>query len=186
MLEIHVPAKTVWNETKEEFHDIPDTHLCLEHSLVSISKWETIWHKPFISKENKTKEEMFDYIKCMTITQNVDPALFGTLDNATYQSIIDYMNDPATATTFSEINKSAEQQSSLASNKVTSELIYYWMISLQIPFECQKWHLNRLLTLIKVCNINSNHGKNTMSQREILARNQKLNSERRAKLNSKG
>jgi len=186
MLEICIPTQhSVWNETKEIFQEIPAVNLCLEHSLVSISKWEAKWCKPFISKEDKTKEEMFDYIRCMNMTQNVDPSIFSALPSDAYKTIIDYINETYTATTFYEtINQG--QQATQSSTKITSELIYYWMISFQIPFECQKWHLNRLLTLIKICNINANHENNKMSQKDILARNQKLNAERRLKYHSAG
>lgn len=179
MLKITVPAKEMFNEQTQTFYSTKECEICLEHSLVSVSKWESKWNKPFLSKEQKTLEETIDYIKCMTITQNVDPMVYSALTQSNIDAINAYINAPMTATTFSN-NKGR-----VNNEIITSELIYYWMIALQVPMECQKWHLNRLLTLIRVCNIKQQPGKK-MSNRELLQRNSALNAARRAKMNSKG
>lgn len=137
--------------------------------------------KPFLSKENKTSEETIDYIKCMTITQNVDDKVYYSLSRQNYEDVFKYINSPMTATTFNDGKKNPSREI------VTSELIYYWMVALNIPMECQKWHLNRLLTLVRVCNVKNDTSKQSkMSAREINARNAALNAERRRKLNTKG
>lgn len=179
MLEIVIPSIELWNEEKQEFVTVKGTTLKLEHSLVSLSKWESKWCKPFLSKEDKTPEETLDYIKCMTLTQNVDPNVYQCISNENINKIVTYINEPMTATTFREESKGGSREI------ITAELIYYWMIALTIPFECQKWHLNRLLTLIRVCNI-KNQPPKKMSKREIMSRNASLNAARRKQLNSKG
>lgn len=180
MLQIVIPGQELWDEQKQEFINTKEQVLQLEHSLISLSKWEAKWCKVFLSKQEKTQEETIDYIKCMTITPNVDPEVYNHLTRENIKEIEDYIAAPMTATYFSSDNagKSSREQ-------VTSELIYYWMIALNIPFECQKWHLNRLLTLIKVCNIKNQLPKK-MSKREIMSRNAALNAARRQQLNTKG
>lgn len=180
MLRITIPAVEEWNELVQEFVTTKEQTLCLEHSLVSLSKWESKWCKPFLSKQEKTYEETIDYIKYMTLTPNVDPEVYRVLTNDNIAEINKYIEAPMTATTFSRDRNSKSGQ-----EIVTSELIYYWMIALNIPFECQKWHLNRLLTLIKVCNIKNTPPKK-MSRRDILSRNAAINAARRNQLNSKG
>ena len=180
MLQIVIPGQEFWDEQKQEFINTKEQVLQLEHSLISLSKWEAKWCKVFLSKQEKTQEETIDYIKCMTIAPNVDPEVYNHLTRENIKEIEDYIAAPMTATYFSSDNagKSSREQ-------VTSELIYYWMIALNIPFECQKWHLNRLLTLIKVCNI-KNQPPKKMSKREIMSRNAALNAARRQQLNTKG
>ena len=181
MLEIIIPAVEGYDEVKEEFLTIyPEQILRLEHSLVSLSKWEAKWNKPFLSKKSKTIEETMDYIKCMTITQNVDPNVYNRLTNSHIDMVNKYIESPMTATTFVENGKKGG-----SGELVTSELIYYWMIALNIPFECQKWHLNRLLTLVRVCNVKNDKPKQ-MSKSEIMSRNAALNAARRKQLNTKG
>lgn len=180
MLQITIPAVELWDERKQEFVITKEQTLQLEHSLVSISKWESKWCKPFLSKQEKTFEETLDYIKCMTITQNVDPEVYNYLTNKNIEEINEYINAPMTATYFSD-----EKNSKPSREQVTAELIYYWMIAFNIPFECQKWHLNRLLTLIKVCNI-KNQPPKKRSKKEIMSRNAALNAARRKRLNTKG
>lgn len=180
MLQITVPAAELWDERNQRFIRTKEQKLQLEHSLVSISKWESKWCKPFLSKNNKTTEETVDYVRCMTLTQNVDPNVYFALTNENIQRVNDYIEAPMTATTF------AKDNSGKASREIiTSELIYYWMIALQIPDKCEKWHINRLLTLIRVCNI-KNQPPKKMSQGEIMRRNSALNAARRKQLNSKG
>lgn len=180
MLQITIPASEQWDEQKQEFVNTKEQTLRLEHSLVSLSKWESKWNKAFLSQKDRTTEEILDYVKCMTITQNVDPDVYNYLSSENMKQINDYINAPMTATYFSNDNRGGVNRET-----VTSELIYYWMIALNIPFECQKWHLNRLLTLIRVCNIKNTPPKK-MSRSEIMSRNAALNAARRQKLNSRG
>lgn len=183
MLEITIPANEQWDEIHQEFINIKEQKLKLEHSLVSLSKWESKWRKPFLSKKENTLEETIDYIKAMTITQNVDPITYSCLTDENIKTIKDYIEAPMTATSFA--NNISQGSTTGGGAVITSELIYYWMISLNIPFECQKWHLNRLLTLIKVCNV-KNQPPKKMSRQEALLRNRTLNAERRKRLNTKG
>ena len=180
MLQITIPSTELWDERKEEFVYVKEKTLQLEHSLVSLSKWESKWNKSFLSSSDKTNEEIIDYIRCMTITQNVDPEVYTRLKNNVIKQIYDYINAPMTATVISDTKRGSSSR-----EVITSELIYYWMIALNIPFECQKWHLNRLLTLIRVCEIKNTPPK-SMNRREIMNRNAALNAARRKQFNTKG
>ena len=181
MLQITVPATELWDEKIEKFIDVKSHTLQLEHSLVSLSKWESKWHKAFLKKgKKKTYEETIDYVKCMTLTQNVDPNVYRCLTADNIDQINAYIENPMTATVISDDDSGKKNN-----EVVTSELIYYWMISLNIPFECQKWHLARLITLIRVCSI-KNAPPKKMSMRERLSRNAALNEARKKKLNSRG
>ena len=181
MLKITIPKTEMFDEKKNEFVYTKGQTLALEHSLVSISKWEAKWHKPYLSKTPKTREEVLDYIRCMTLTQNVDPAVYNCIPRSELEKIDEYIKDPMTATWFSNEENMKGRQGRI----VTSELLYYWMTAYQIPFECQKWHLNRLITLIRVCD-EENKPKQKLSKNQLLARNAKLNKARRAALRSKG
>lgn len=185
MLKITIPPQELWDETNERFINVKEQQLTLEHSLVSVSKWEAKWKKPFLSSEAKTPEEAIDYVKCMTITQNVDPEVYKYIPGFVMKEINDYIDDPMTATTFNTYQDGNLKKTYSKSQVITSELIYYWMVALEIPWECQKWHLNRLLTLIRVCNIKNQPDKK-MSKRDILNSNAKRNAARRSKLHSKG
>lgn len=180
MLYVTIPEQEFFDEKKQEFFTVKEQTLQLEHSLVSLSKWESKWCKSFFSRKEKTYEEQLDYIKCMTLTQNVKPEVYLHIPTKVFVEIQQYIEAPMTATTFSKI-----QRGKSSSELVTNELIYYWMITLNIPFECQKWHLNRLLTLIKVCEI-KNQPPKKMSRRELLSRNHALNAARRKQFNSNG
>lgn len=180
MLRITVPAAEFFDEVREEFVYAKEVTLQLEHSLVSLSKWESKWNKAFLGKQEKTDEEILDYVRCMTLTQNVDPEVYTRLSAQNYAAINAYIEAPMTATYFSE-----DKQSKGNREVVTSELIYYWMISYNIPVEFQKWHLNRLLTLIRVCNIKNSPPKKR-SKRDLMRRNAALNAARRNRLGSKG
>ena len=180
MLRIVIPESELFNEQTGEFISVKKQTLQLEHSLVSLSKWESKWHKPFLGKEDKTFDETIDYIRCMTLSQNIDPNIYMFLTQENIKEINDYIGDPMTATTFSDDGNGRNNR-----EIITSELIYYWMVALNIPFECQKWHLNRLLTLIRVCNI-KNQPPKKRSQGQIMSRNAALNAARRKQLNSKG
>lgn len=181
MLQITIPAVEAWDESRQEFVGVKEQTLQLEHSLVSLSKWESRWHKAFLSKNDKTEEELRDYIRCMTLTQNVNPNVYLFLTNENLRQIKEYIDDPMSATVITSTprgNKSSREV-------VTSELIYYWMIALNIPPEYQKWHLNRLLKLIEVCNIKNTPPKKR-SKSEIMRSNAALNAARRRQYGSRG
>lgn len=180
MLPVTVPGYEWYDQKTNTFGSTKETTLQLEHSLVSIHKWEQKWNKPFLGKDPKTAEECVDYIRCMTLTQHVDPAVYDGLTVDNFEEINKYIEAPMTATWFSEKDKKTPNH-----EVVTSEVIYYWMISLNIPWECRKWHLNTLLTLIRVCNA-KNAPKKKQSKREMLEQRTALNKARRARLNSKG
>lgn len=179
MLTVVIPEMEVFDEETGCFYTRKRQVLSMEHSLVSLAKWESKWKKPFMSDVEKTREEAIDYIRCMTITQNVDPEVYYRLPANVIKQINDYIGDPMTATTFSENNQRKSKE------VITAEIIYYWMISLQIPFECQKWHLNRLITLIRVCGIKNSPSKK-MSKGEILKQNAALNAARRKAHHTRG
>lgn len=178
MISIHIPETEYFDESKNEFVSIKEQTLLLEHSLISVSKWESKWHKPFLEKNDKTTEEVIDYLRCMTITQNVDPNVYYNISENDILRIKDYIDDTMTATTFSNHGRPNRQI-------ITAEIVYYWMVTFNIPFECQKWHLNRLLTLINVCSIKNQPSKK-MSKADIRSRNAALNAARRAQLGTKG
>jgi hypothetical protein len=180
MLEITIKAAELYDESKEEFITSKEQVLQLEHSLVSLSKWESIWCKPFITKTTKTIEETVDYIRCMTLTQNVSPNVYRFLNQENVDAVSKYIDAPMTATTFAKSNDKVTNRET-----ITAEIIYYWMITLNVPFECQKWHLNRLLTLINVCNLKNQPAKK-MSQKDILSQQRALNEARRLQYNSHG
>ena len=178
MLELMVPGHEFFDEDKNEFVSTKPTKIVLEHSLISLSKWESKWEKPFLSSD-KTTPETIDYIRCMTLTQNVDPLVYNSLSKENLEAVGNYIQAPMTAT------KLKARKQARSNETVTAELIYYWMIALNIPFECQKWHLNKLLTLIEVCSI-KNQPQKKMSRSEILRHNRELNAARRAKYKTKG
>ena len=153
----------------------------MEHSLLSVSKWESKWHKAFLSETAKlTPEEWVDYIRCMTITKNVDELTYQIAAEQFIGTIRDYIQNPMTATTIK-----AKEGAGRSRKIITSELIYSWMVSLEIPFECEKWHLNRLLTLIEVCNA-ENVPKQKMSKRELGSQYRSLNAARRKRSGGRG
>ena len=181
MLTIEVPiTQEGWDEEKQEFVEPRCQTLQLEHSLVSLSKWESKWKKPFYSKRETTNEELMDYVRCMTLTKDVDPDVYDHLTQSNVEEVRKYIEDPMTATTFSEKGSNQSNRET-----ITSELIYYWMIASNIPFECQEWHLNRLITLIRVCSIKNTPPKKR-SKRDIMSRNAALNAARRKQLNTNG
>lgn len=179
MLDLVIPRRTFFRESTSEFVEFDETKLKLEHSLISLSKWESKLKKPFLTDKKHTKSEMFYYIECMSLDPSIDSMVYKTIPDHFYNEICDYIDDPMTATTISD--------NSTTSNRdiITSEIIYYWMIELGIPFECQKWHLNRLLTLIRVCSIKKGPQKK-MSRQEIFERNRRLNEQRRKAGKTKG
>ena len=181
MLQIVVPGKEFWNREKNEFEYGPEQILSLEHSLISISKWESKWKKAFLKEGDKTYEEVMDYIRCMTINKNIDPSVYERLSRENIEAINEYINDPMTATKIYV----PKERGTRNRNAFTSEVIYYMMISFHIPIEFEKWHINRLLTLIRVCEL-KNGSQKKMSKSEITRRNAELNAARRARLNTRG
>lgn len=179
MLELVIPETELFNEQTSEFIIVKETELRLEHSLVSIAKWESNWKVPFLTKEPKTREQTIDYIRCMTITQNVRPEVYYAISNEHVDAVNRYISDDRTATTFRNTGKTGSRE------VITSELIYYWMAQFNIPMECQKWHLSRLLTLLRIAGI-KNSPEKKMSRREILSQNRALNAARRKAMHTKG
>lgn len=180
MLQLTIPATEQWDEKNECFISTKEQTLQLEHSLVAVSKWESKWKKSFFANDQKNLEETIDYIKCMTITQNVNPDVYRCISKETIGVINAYISDPMTATTFPKRGASKS-----SSETMTSELIYYWMVAFNIPMECQKWHLNRLMTLIKICDVKNQKPKN-QSMKERMTSNAALNAARRKQYHTKG
>ena len=181
---IIVSGKPVWDEEKEEFIKLDkDYKLIIEHSLLSISKWEAIYHKPFLSTD-KNAEMIVTYAKCMTIN-NVPDEVYEKLSVENINEMTEYIEDQQTATWFSD-NKPAHQNGKMMGSGeiITSEIVYYWMTQMNIPVEFQKWHLNRLLTLIRVISVKndpkSNNRKMTAADRRA------LNAARKAKYHTRG
>lgn len=180
MLEIEIPEGEFFNESTNEFIVTKRVVLRLEHSLVSLSKWESKWKEPFLSDKPKTIEQTVDYIRCMTMNQNVDPLVYKLITNEHVDKINEYIADNKTATTFND------RQSPRRSREiVTSELVYFWMAQFNIPMECQKWHFSRLLALIRIASI-KNSPEKKMSKRAILSQNRSLNAARRKMHNTRG
>ena len=180
MLSITTPLIELYDPVSETFTEYKPVNLELEHSLVAISKWESKWMKPFLSNDNKTDDQIYDYILCMiTNRSDIDIQLIKSIPQKLIDNITSYIQSPMTATTINQGNSKSSREI------ITSELIYYWMISFNVPFECQYWHLNRLLMLINVCNIKNSPPKKA-SANEIMSRNRALNAARKKALNTSG
>lgn len=178
MLRLMVGAVESIDESTNEFVMVGGTLVEFEHSLVSLSKWESLHKKPFISSD-KSSEETLSYIECMIVSPNIPPEVFQNLTKENVEAINEYIKDSMTATWFADEGKGKTREI------ITAEIIYYWMVQLSIPFECQYWHLNRLLTLVKVCNM-KNAPPKKMSRNEILRRNRELNAQRKAQMQTRG
>lgn len=180
MLAIVVGGTDVYDEKTGMFRAQGGFELQLEHSLVSLSKWESEHEKPFLTKDSKTADEILDYVLCMILTPNPPGDFLHKLSKENLEAINAYIDRKMTATWFSEITPQARN-----SETVTSELIYFWMVTFNIPFECETWHLNRLFTLIRICSVKQGKPKK-MSRAEIAARNRELNAQRKAQLGTRG
>lgn len=180
MLKITIPGRDFFDERTDEFACTEDTTLTLEHSLLSLSKWESKWNKPFLGSGDKTMEECIDYIRCMTQEANIDPLVYRGITPALFERINRYIEAPMTATTIRDIHGRTSSR-----EVVTNEIIYYWMTALGIPFTCEKWHLNRLLMLIRVCNIKNTPSKK-MGKKDIYNQNRALNAARKRQLGTRG
>lgn len=177
---IKVPDREFFDQVNNRFLTIKGRSLTFEHSLLSITKWESKWHKPYLSKTEKTREEAIDYLRCMCLDKIDDPNIFMAIDADAMKEISLYIEDPMTATTFREDKNRQSREI------ITNEIVYYWMTELNIPFDpCQKWHFNRLMTLIRVASIKKQPPKK-MGKKEWAAQRSAINAQRRAKYNSKG
>lgn len=181
MLTIMVGAVEAYDEELQEFTYTGGIPLKLEHSLVSLSKWESLYEKPFLGVDKKTSEETIGYIKAMALDEKIPPEIFTKLTNGNITEINKYIDAKMSATWFKDPPGPVSRNREV----ITAEIIYYWLIALTIPFETQHWHLNRLLTLVKVCN-QKNQPEKKMSKSALAARNRQLNAERKAKLNTAG
>lgn len=179
MLVIDVPLKEGFDETAGKKVVAESFKLELEHSLVSLSKWESFFEKPFLSDAEKTNEEVLWYVQAMTLTPNVPPEIYAKFSQGNIAEINNYISSKMTATRF--YGGDQERNTEI----ITAEVIYYWMVALNIPFECQHWHLNRLLTLVQVCN-RKNAPEKELSQAEVARRNRELNARRKAELGTTG
>lgn len=183
MLQITIPEIEMWDDEKQQFIYLDGCTVRLEHSLVAISKWESKWCKPFLNNSRQlTNEEVLDYIQCMMLNKNVDPAVYYILASEYHDEIINYIDHPSTATTFYEPYEDKKKNDG---ETITSELIYYWMTSYNIPFEAEKWHIHRLIALIKICNIKNSPPKERTPE-EIAAMHFRMNEERKKKYNTNG
>jgi hypothetical protein len=178
VLRLTIITNEGYNEVTQEFITTDSVVIELEHSLVSLSKWESKWETPFLGNKEKSQEETLDYIRMMNLGADFPPGLFSRFTAENFTAVNNYIEAKMSATVFND-------KKSSSSEITTAELIYYWMIAFNIPFECQNWHLNRLITLIQVCNL-KNAPQKKMSRAEAQARNRQLNAQRRSEMNSKG
>ncbi len=181
-LTVTIPANEFWDFRKEEFVNTADTIIHIEHSLAAIAKWEAHWRKPFLSNNALTGEELLDYIRCMTLEEDIDFNVYLALSQQNMEAIRAYLEEPMTATWFKEEKKGKGGRMGSAS---TAEIIYYYMVELGIPFECENWHFNRLMTLIRVCSEKQAVPKK-MARKDIFAQNAALNAQRKARLGTRG
>lgn len=180
MLRIIIEGDESFNQEDQTFETVGNIVLDFEHSLLSVSKWESNYQKPFLSTSQKTADEIFSYLKAMLLTSDVDPDVFYRISQGNIDMIQQYINSSQSATTFGEMPKRRGP-----GEVITSELIYYWMVAFNIPFECESWHLNRLFSLIRICNIKNSKPKR-MTRTEIAQRNREINEKRKAELNTSG
>lgn len=180
MLRLTISGVEFYDEVSESFSTVDDVVLDLEHSLVSLSKWESEIQKPFLAPGEKTTEEIFIYIKKMILIPEFPADIVSRFDEEHFRQVNKYIESKESATTFGQMPQPPGHK-----EVITSELIYFWMVGFNIPFECENWHLNRLFSLIRICNIKQGKPKK-MSQRELAARNRSLNAQRKRDLGTSG
>jgi hypothetical protein len=180
MLRLIVEGTEYFNEETETFETVGDVELELEHSLISLSKWESKYQKPFLTSNSKTPDEIMSYIEAMIISKKCSGGILTRLTQTNLNQINAYIESKESATTFGSMPERKGR-----GEIITSELIYYWMVAFNIPFECETWHLNRLFALIRICNIKNSKPKK-MSRNEMAARNCELNAQRKALYNTSG
>lgn len=184
MIQIEIPGKELYDDALSIFITQKKESLRLEHSLVSLSKWESKWCKPFLSNDEKTEEETIDYIRCMTISKNNNPDVYNYIPQDELDTIEKYISAPMTATWFGNVDKKTKPGKR---DVITAEVIYYWMITFEIPMECEKWHLNRLFTLIQVCDVkNKSNARHNKKNKPDMTARAALNKARRKTNNTKG
>lgn len=180
MLKIIIEDEELYDEESNTFQTTERFEFEVEHSLLSLSKWEANYKKPFLSSGKLSTEEIFQYVMYMILTPNVTEKIVNDSSTKIFSEVNDYINSSQSATTFGEM-----PQKRGPGEVITSELIYYWMVAFNIPFECEKWHLNRLFSLIRICNI-KNSKPEKVSRHEAAMRNRALNEKRKAELNTTG
>lgn len=180
-IKLVIKANEFWDFNKEEFINTEDTIIHIEHSLAAIAKWEGRWKKSFFSNTALTGDELLDYIRCMTIEEDIPSYVYMSLSQENLETIKSYLEDPMTAAWFKEQPKSGKSVGST----LTAEIIYYYMVELGIPFECENWHFNRLMTLIRVCSEKQAVPKK-MAKKDIFSQNAALNAQRKARLKTRG
>lgn len=183
MLEVTIPEQhyEFLNENTNEFIyiDVKETTLSLEHSLISIRKWEEKWKKAFLEQEELSVEESRDYVRCMTLNSKVDNKIYNYIPDTVMVKIVEYMRDPMSATVISVVKPETKKE------VVTAEVVYAWLVNLGIPFEVEKWHINKLLKLIQVLNIKNGTNK-PLDAKTAAAQRRAINKVNRAKYHSKG
>lgn len=178
MLEIELEELEAWDDKKQEFVVLKNEVVCLEHSLKSISEWEAKWKVPFLDTTPRTKQMILDYVSCMVVSE-VPKGFLERLKTRDFSRIQEYIDDSRTASWISSEDNTND------GSKVTSELIYYWMVTAGIPFSAEEWHLNRLMMLIKIYG-EKNKPEKKRSREDILERNRELNEKRRREMGTNG
>ena len=183
MLHLRIPEQELWNPISEKFIRVKAVDLDLEHSLASVSNWESKWHVPFHDdRKEKTFEQSIDYVRCMTLTPDVDSDVYKYLTQQNVKDIMDYIGDSSTATWFNDANRKSGKR-----EIITAEIIYYWMTVYNIPESYQTWHLNKLMTLLRVCAEKNNPEKNKkMANANLASQRRALNAARKKKFHTKG
>lgn len=182
MLHLVIPDRDFWDPIQERFISVKGVEIDLEHSLESVSKWESKWHVPFHDdRKKKTFEQNIDYVRCMTLTPDVNPNVFNYMTEQNVKDISDYIGDTHTATWFNDTNKRSGRK-----EVITSEIIYYWMSVYNLPESYQKWHLNKLMTLLRVCAEKNNPDGNKKNKGATAAQRRALNAARKKKYHTRG